>query len=70
MTKECAKQISIEAPASLQAALTFNITIPGINRGLPIELSYSYGATYHKGRGVSDNSQGMIKVTLFRFKSW
>jgi hypothetical protein len=69
MSKEFARQISIEVAASLQAALTFNITIPGTKRELPIELSYSYGAGYRDGR-VTDYGEAMIKVTIFRFKSW
>ena len=69
LTKEFARQISIEAAASLQAALTVNITIPGTKREIPAELSYSYGATYNDGR-VSDQGQGMIKVTLLKFNSW
>jgi len=69
MSKEFARQISIEVAASIQAALTFNITIPGTKRELPIELSYSYGANYKDG-SVRDEGQGMVKVTLFKFKSW
>lgn len=68
-TKEFARQISYEVAAALRASLTFEITIPGTKREIPIELSYSYGAEY-KGGSISDKSEGMIKVTLFRFKSW
>lgn len=76
LSKEFAKQISVEIAAQLQAALTFNITIPGVNYELPIELSYSYGAAYKAGRddptngNIDREGQGMIKVTIFRFKSW
>jgi len=69
LSKEFAGQISTEIAASLRVALTFNITIPGTKRELPIELSYSYGAAYNDGT-VADRGQGMITVTLFRFKSW
>ncbi|HLA95589.1 MAG TPA: hypothetical protein VK612_07700 [Pyrinomonadaceae bacterium] len=68
-TKEFNRQIAIEVAASLQAALTFNVTIPGTKREIPIELSYSHGAEY-KGGGVSEKGEAMIKVTLFKFKSW
>jgi hypothetical protein len=73
LTKEFARQISVEVAASLQAALTFNITIPGTKRELPIELSYSFGAAYRSGfsdptgGSIGGESQGMIKVTVFRF---
>jgi hypothetical protein len=76
LTKEFARQISAEVAASLQAALTFNITIPGTSYELPVELSYSYGGDYKAGiddptnGNISGEGQGMIKVTLFRFKSW
>jgi len=76
LTKEFAKQISVEIAAQLQAALTFNITIPGTSYELPVELSYSYGAGYKAdltdptGGGVSRQGEGMIKVTVFRFKAW
>jgi hypothetical protein len=74
LTKEFARQISVEVAASLQAALTFNITIPGTKRELPIELSYSFGAAYRSGfsdptgGSIGSEGQGMIKVTLFKFK--
>jgi len=69
MTKEFARQISIEVAASLKVALTFNITVPVTKRELPIELSYSYGTVY-QGGSFSNQGQGMITVTLFRFNSW
>lgn len=75
-SKEFARQISVEIAAALQAALTFNITIPGTKRELPVELSYSYGASYKANDGAyldgrfAEESKGMVKVTLFRFKSW
>lgn len=75
-SKEFARQISAEVAASLQAALTFNVTIPGINREIPIELSYSYGSGYKTdisnptGGNFNTEGQGMIKITLFKFKSW
>lgn len=77
LTKEFAKQISAEVVAQLQAALTFDITIPGTSYELPIELSYSWGPAY-KADNFEDPTNGnyrsegqaMIKVTIFRFKSW
>jgi hypothetical protein len=76
LTKEFAKEISVELAAQLQAALTFNITIPGTNYELPVELSYSYGTGYKSDLSDPTNGnvkwegQGMVKVTVFRFKSW
>ena len=67
MSKEFAHQISIEIAASLKAALTFDITIPGTSYELPVELSYSYGAAYRDGT-IGDRGQGMVTITLFRFK--
>jgi hypothetical protein len=67
MSKEFADQISIEIAASLKAALTFDITIPGTSYELPVELSYSYGAAYRDGT-IGDRGQGMVTITLFRFK--
>ncbi|MEP7074710.1 MAG: hypothetical protein ABI878_02785 [Acidobacteriota bacterium] len=75
LTKEFANQISVEIAAQLQAALTFNITIPGTSYELPVELSYSYGPGYRAdltdptSGNVKWEGQGMIKVTVFRFKS-
>jgi len=75
-SKDAAQQISAKVAASIKAALTFKITIPGTKRELPIELSYSYGGSYRanhesplNGR-FSEESKGMITVTLFRFNSW
>jgi len=76
LTKEFASQISIEIAAQLEAALTFNITIPGTSYELPVELSYSYGPGYRSdltdptNGNVKWEGQGMVKVTVFRFKSW
>lgn len=76
LTKEFAHQISAEIAAQLQVALTFNITIPGTSYELPIELSYSYGPVYKApftdptNGSIDREGQGMIKVTVFRFKSW
>ena len=70
MQKEFAHQISYEIAGQLQVALTFDVTIPGTSHDLPVELSYSYGAVYDKDKGFSSDGQGMIKVTLFRFKKW
>lgn len=75
-SKEFAKQISVEVAASLKAALTFNVTIPGTKHELPIELSYSYGANYKANEGAytdgrfAKEEKGLITVTLFRFNSW
>ncbi|MEO8649096.1 MAG: hypothetical protein ABI539_08025 [Acidobacteriota bacterium] len=69
MSKEFAHQISTEIAASISATLTLNVEIPGIRKELPIELSYSYGAGYKDG-SVAEKGTGMIKVTLFKFKSW
>jgi hypothetical protein len=69
ISKEFARQISTEVAASLKVALNINITIPGTKHELPIELSYSYGAAYKDG-GVTEKGEGMITVTIFRFKSW
>ncbi len=75
-SKDFAKQISAEIAASLRAALTFNVTIPGVNREIPIELSYSYGGGYKTdisnptGGNFTVDGQGTIKITLFKFKSW
>jgi len=75
-SKDAAQQISAKVAASIKAALTFKITIPGTKRELPIELSYSYGGSYRanheeplNGR-FSEESKGVITVTLFRFDSW
>ena len=74
--KEFARQISADIAASLKAALTFNVPIPGTKQELPIELSYSYGGNYRANEGAytdgrfSEEGKGMISVTLFRFKSW
>lgn len=74
-SKEFARQISVEIAASLKAALTFNVTIPGTKHELPIELSYSYGGSYRANEGAytdgrfKEEGKGMINVTLFRFKS-
>jgi len=76
LSKEFAKQISVEIAAQLQAVLTFNITIPGTSYELPIELSYSYGPAYSAPYDDPTNGnagmqgQGMVKVTVFRFKGW
>lgn len=75
-SKEFAKQISVEVAASLKAALTFTVTIPGTKRELPIELSYSYGGKYQADEGAytdgrfAGEGKGMVNVTLFRFNSW
>ena len=76
LTKEFARQISAEIAAQMQAALSFNITIPGTSYELPIELSYSYGPSYNApftdptNGNTAMQGQGMIKVTVFRFKGW
>jgi hypothetical protein len=76
LSKEFAGQISAEIAAQLQAALTFNITIPGTSYELPIELSYSYGPSYNAPYTDPTNGnagmqgQGVVKVTVFRFKGW
>jgi hypothetical protein len=75
-SKEFARQISVEIAASLKAALTFSVPIPGTKHDLPIELSYSYGGGYRAQDGAytdgrfDHEGKGMINVTLFRFKSW
>jgi hypothetical protein len=75
LSKEFAGQISAEIAAQLQAALSFNITIPGTSYELPIELSYSYGPAYNApytdptNGNTAMQGQGMVKVTVFRFKS-
>jgi len=75
-SKEFTRQVSLAVSASLKAALTFNVTIPGTKHEVAIELSYSYGASYTADEGrygdgqFADKGKGMINVTLFRFKSW
>ena len=75
-SKDAAAQISAKVAASIKAALTFKITIPGTKRELPIELSYAYGGSYRANHEAplngrfSEESKGMITVTLFRFNSW
>lgn len=75
-SKEVANQISAKIAASLKAALTFNVPIPGTKHEVPIELSYSYGAGYRANHEApfdgrfSEESKEMINVTLFRFNKW
>jgi hypothetical protein len=75
-SKDVAKQISAEVAASLKAALTFRVPIPGTKREIPIELSYSVGGSYRANHEAplngrfAEEGKGMVTVTLFRFKSW
>ncbi len=72
-SKDFGDEVKVAVSASLKAALSVQVSVPGTKHEVTIELSFSYGVSYKAEMdritdgSVGDKGKGMVEVTLFRF---